>query len=103
MESHSSILAWEIPWTKEPGGLRSMGLQRVGHDRVTEHAHAHTHVHTHTMYLFAHRRKIQEMPPMSPTKISRTRLVFLNFGTIDILRHIILYRKETSYLLKDFP
>ena len=29
---HSSILAWRIPWTEEPGGLQSMGLQRVGHD-----------------------------------------------------------------------
>ena len=32
MASHSSILAWEIPWTEEPGGLQFMGLQRVGHD-----------------------------------------------------------------------
>ena len=32
METHSSILAWEIPWTDEPGGLRSMGSQRFGHD-----------------------------------------------------------------------
>ena len=32
METHSSILTWEIPWTEEPGGLQSMGLQRVGHD-----------------------------------------------------------------------
>ena len=30
--THSSILAWEIPWTEEPGGLQSMGLHRVGHD-----------------------------------------------------------------------
>ena len=30
--SHSSILAWRIPWTEEPGGLQSMGSQRVGHD-----------------------------------------------------------------------
>ena len=30
METHSSILAWRIPWTEEPGGLQSMGLQRVG-------------------------------------------------------------------------
>ena len=29
MAAHSSILAWEIPWTEEPGGLQSMGLQRV--------------------------------------------------------------------------
>ena len=31
MAAHSSILAWEIPWTEEPGGLRSVGLQGVGH------------------------------------------------------------------------
>ena len=30
--THSSILAWRIPWTEEPGGLQSMGLQRVGHN-----------------------------------------------------------------------
>ena len=35
MATHSSILAWRIPWTEEPGELQSMGLQRVGHDRVT--------------------------------------------------------------------
>jgi len=29
--THSSILAWRIPWTEEPGGLQSVGLQRVGH------------------------------------------------------------------------
>ena len=32
MATHSSILAWKIPWTEEPGGLWSMGSQRVGHD-----------------------------------------------------------------------
>ena len=32
MATHSSILAWEIPWTEESGGLRSMGSQRVRHD-----------------------------------------------------------------------
>ena len=36
MATHSSTLAWRIPWTKEPGGLQSMGLQRVGHDRATD-------------------------------------------------------------------
>ena len=35
MAAHSSILAWRIPWTEEPGGLQSMGSQRVGHDCVT--------------------------------------------------------------------
>ena len=32
MATHSSILAWRILWTEEPGGLQSVGLQRVGHD-----------------------------------------------------------------------
>ena len=32
MATHSSILAWRIPWTEEPGTLQSIGLQRVGHD-----------------------------------------------------------------------
>ena len=32
MAAHSSILAWEIPWTEESGGLQSMGWQRVGHN-----------------------------------------------------------------------
>ena len=32
MANHSSILAWKIPWTEEPGGLQSMGLPRVRHD-----------------------------------------------------------------------
>ena len=36
MATHSSILAWKTPWTKEPGGLQSMGLQRVGHNLATE-------------------------------------------------------------------
>ena len=36
MAIHSSILAWRIPWTEEPGGLQSIGSQRVGHDLVTK-------------------------------------------------------------------
>ena len=32
MATHSSVLAWRIPWTEEPGGLLSMGSHRVGHD-----------------------------------------------------------------------
>ena len=46
MATHSRILAWEIPWTKEPGRLQSMGWQRVrhGHDRTTEHGMAPGHL-----------------------------------------------------------
>ena len=39
--THSSILAWEMTWTDEPGGLQSVGFQRVGHSW----AHMHTHMH----------------------------------------------------------
>ena len=37
MATHSSIVAWKIPWTEEPGGLQSMELQRVGHDWARTH------------------------------------------------------------------
>ena len=41
MAAHSSVLAWEIPWTEEPGSLASMGSQRVRHDLAPEHALMH--------------------------------------------------------------
>ena len=34
MATHSGVFAWKIPWAEEPGGLQSMGPQRVGHDRA---------------------------------------------------------------------
>ena len=39
MATHSRVLAWEIPWTEQPGGLQSRGSQRVGHNLVTDHTH----------------------------------------------------------------
>ena len=39
MATHSSNFAWEVLGREEPGGLQSMGSQRVGHDRETEHTH----------------------------------------------------------------
>ena len=57
MATHSSILAWEIPWTQESGGLQSRGLQKSQTQLVglgpqsfhAPHTHTHTHSHTHTM------------------------------------------------------
>ena len=40
MAIHSSILAWRIPWTEEPGGLQSTGSQSVGHDLANKHSTA---------------------------------------------------------------
>ena len=42
MAAYSSILTWEILWTVEPGGLQSIGSQRVGFDLATEHARTYT-------------------------------------------------------------
>ena len=41
MASHSSVLAWEIPWTEEPGRVQSMGSQRVRHDLATKQQQQH--------------------------------------------------------------
>ena len=66
MATHSSILGWRIPWTEEPGGLQSVGLQRVRHDwsgLACMHTHMHTwytHIHTFThvyIWLNVHREK----------------------------------------------
>jgi len=43
MATHSSILAWEIPWTEEPGGLPSLALQRVRHDLATKQEQTFTY------------------------------------------------------------
>ena len=42
MAAHPSILAWEIPWTEEPGGLQPVVSQRVGHDLASEQHQNHT-------------------------------------------------------------
>ena len=65
MEIHSSIIAWRIPWTEEPGRLQSMRLQRVRHNLATEQQNIskyaihtlsiynHIYVHTYT-YIYSH-------------------------------------------------
>ena len=62
MATHSSTLAWEIPWTEEPGRLQSMGLLRVGHDWVT----------SLSLFTFMHwRRKWQATPVFLPGESQR--------------------------------
>ena len=61
MTTHSSIFAWETPWTEKPGELQSTWLQRVRHDSVTERMHTHTHTHTHRIvFTFLKRLFIKE-------------------------------------------
>ena len=45
MAAHSNILAWEIPWTEEPGGIQSMGLQRVGYNST------HVYQYIYSLYI----------------------------------------------------
>ena len=52
MATHFHIFAWRIPWTKEPGGLQSIGPQRVSHTHT--HTHAHTCTHTRRVYWLTH-------------------------------------------------
>ena len=57
MAPHSSTLVWKLPWTEEPGGLRSMGSLRVGHDCAT----------LLSLFTFTHwRRKWQPTPVFLP-------------------------------------
>ena len=53
MATHSSIFAWKIPWTEEPGAPRSMEPQRVGHDWATKHIHIYMHL---SIYIHIHKR-----------------------------------------------
>ena len=58
MATHSSILAWEIPWTEGPGRPQFMGLQGVGHDKATN---IHTHViRMHTIVPRTNTSRIKE-------------------------------------------
>ena len=61
MATHSSSLAWRIPWMEEPGGLQSTGSQRVGHDWATKHRMVILTIstfpilkHSMSFHLFAH-------------------------------------------------
>ena len=58
MATHSSILAWRSPWTEEPGGLQSIGLQRVRRDWETEHAHIRTQTQRTTNGCFPEGREV---------------------------------------------
>ena len=59
MATHSSILAWKVPQTEDPGGLQSMGLQRVRHDLVTELAYINIYVCMCTCaYIHIHRYSV---------------------------------------------
>ena len=93
--THSSILAWRIPWTEEPGGLWSMGSQRVGHDWATN---------THTTYqvlpttLFCETDKKQSNKPIYHTIAINIRKV----TWVDGGNRICLTTRRSKMLRKNY-
>ena len=63
MATHSSILAWRIPWTEEPGGLQSRGAQTVRHNRATN-TYIHTYTHTQASLVD---QLVKKLPAMQET------------------------------------
>ena len=53
MATHSSILAWKISWTEEPGGVQSLGSQKVRHERLTLTTYCY-YLYSHYYYLYDH-------------------------------------------------
>ena len=91
MATHSNLLVWKVPWTEEPGRLQSMGSQRVGQDRATEHAQA---------YKKGHQREpaapkpcediVRTWPPanQSSLEIKSARTLILDFSASTTVRSI---------------
>ena len=72
MATHSSIFAWRIPWTEEPGRLQSMGSQRVRHGLVT---HTHTNNKKAGLKLNTHKIKIMASGPITSWQIDRETMI----------------------------
>ena len=69
MATHSSILAWRLPWTEEPGGLHSMGVLK----NQTLLSDSHTHTHTHTIIIHTEMAPKPEGVVSSPHTHSEAR------------------------------
>ena len=103
MATHSSIPAWRIPWTEEPGGLQSMGSQRVGPDWVT-------HTHTHTISFAANSKRHQSvfitqdfLSKYSFLGFSETTLVLFPFFLSCLPFFIFSEGPFSSWPFKSFP
>ena len=82
MATHTSILAWKIPWTKKPDGLQSVGLQRVAHNSACTHTHTHTHTNTHTQSQFIYR------DPQNREHSGRAHFANLNLNQPALVRNL---------------
>jgi len=85
MATYSSVLAWKIRWTEEPGRLQSMGLQRVRHDWATKHTHTHTFIHTHIYITYQ---------KLSPANLCGINTRTLQTGSLEISEVLFINPKE---------
>ena len=103
MATHSSTLAWKIPWMEEPGRLQSMKFQRVKHDLVTKQTNKttqhryiqinkHTNTHTHKLSgKYCHLPSFSQPSSLSPAFIQSKSLQSIFQATVDFLQNM----KET--------
>ena len=61
MATHSSMLAWEVPWTEKPGGLQSMGSQRIGHNCVIKQQQQNNLIEKRAKDLKSERKKVKSL------------------------------------------
>ena len=86
MAMHSSILAWKIAWTEEPGGLQSMGLQSWTWLSGWAHTYTHTHTHTHVSSLS---NQTSLMPSFFTYKMRKQDIVISRF--FPVLKHSVIW------------
>ena len=98
MATHSSILAWTIPWTEEPGGLQCIGLQRVRHDW------AHTHTRLHAPLCPQVHSQLLRLYSWPTTRIFFKDYIlcysFVNIHIITVLLLFIIYANISTYEYK---
>ena len=88
MATHSSILAWRIPWTEEPGGLQSMGSQRAGH-------------FTPALQAYSLSSEPPGKPPPDQNKQTNNKEIMLRFKVLLRFKVINGIRKTFSFLSRD--
>ena len=89
MTTYSSILAWRIPWKEEPGGLQSMGSQRVGHDWVTNN-------NNNTLTLFCVTLYISKILNHQTSSI----LTYWNENNLSYLKEMSIHSKNSIFIKK---
>ena len=98
MATHSSTLAWKIPWSEKPGRLQSMGSQRVGHDWVTS-IHFYIDIHIYTIKYFLSTCFYFYTDKCIHSHIQTMHLIHVNQDHVHYsLPEIILSKKNKTHL-----